>query len=191
MPRPPACEDTAVSTAPLTSTARKNVEAIAQLEQQLHSRRSRSERLSDRIAQFFGSLGFVAAHVVGIGAWVAANVHLVPGVPAFDPYPFAFLGFVVGVEFIFLTTFVLINQNVQSRRQEQWGHLTLQVCLLTEQEATRTLQMLHQVCDKLGIHDAATDAESKDMAKATPVNELVAEIEKAREADSDAVEAAR
>ena len=172
-----------MSTAPLTSTARKNVEAIAQLEQQLHSRRSRVEKVGDRIARFFGSLGFVAAHVVVIGAWIVANVGLVPGVPAFDPYPFAFLGFVVGVEFIFLTTFVLINQNQQAKRFEQWGHLTLQVCLLTEQEATRTLQMLHQICHTMGIHDAATDAESKDMAKATPVTELVAEIEKAREVE--------
>lgn len=172
-----------MSSAPLPSTAQKNVEAIAQLEQQLHSRRSRVVKVGDRIAQFFGSLGFVAAHAVAIAAWVAVNVHAVPGVRAFDPYPFAFLGFLVGVEFIFLTTFVLINQNQQAKRLEQWGHLTLQVCLLTEQEATRTLQMLHQICHKLGIHDAATDQESRDMAKATPVHELVAEIEKAREVD--------
>ncbi len=173
-----------MSSAPLNPTARKNVEAIAQLEQQLHGRRSRAERVSDRVARFFGSLGFVAAHVVAFTAWIASNVHVVPGVPAFDPYPFPFLGFVVGVEFIFLTTFVLINQNVQSRRQEQWGHLTLQVCLLTEQEVTKTMQMLHLVCRHFKLESAAADQESNDLAQATPVTELVAEIEKAREADA-------
>ncbi len=178
-----------MSSPPLHSTARKNVEAIAQLEQQLHGRRSRAERASDRVARFFGSLWFVAAHVVVFAAWVASNVHVVPGVPAFDPYPFPFLGFVVGIEFIFLTTFVLINQNVQSKRQEQWGHLTLQVCLLTEQEVTKTLQLLHKISQRMGIHDAAGDQESRDLAQATPVTELVAEIEKAREVGEDRAEA--
>ena len=179
-----------MSSASLPATARKNVEAIAQLEQQLHGRRSRAERVGDRVARFFGSLWFVAAHVVVFAAWVASNVHAVPGVPAFDPYPFPFLSFILGVEFIFLTTFVLINQNSQSKRQEQWGHLTLQVCLLSEQEVTRTLQLLHQVCQKLGIHDAAIDQESRDLAQTTPVTELVAEIEKAREVDEGRAEAA-
>ena len=110
-----------MSPAPLPTTARKNVEAIAQVEQQLHARRSRVEKVGDRIARFFGSLGFIAAHAAALAAWVAVNAGLVPGVGAFDPYPFPFLGLVVGVEFIFLTTFVLMNQNLQSKRQEHWG----------------------------------------------------------------------
>ena len=174
-----------MSSAPLPSTARKNVEAIALLEQQLHGRRSRAEKAGDRIARFFGSLGFVAAHVVVFTAWIASNVSAIPGVPAFDPYPFPFLGFLVGIEFIFLTTFVLINQNLQSKRQEQWGHLTLQVCLLTEQEVTKTMQMLHLICRHLKLEDAAADHEANDLARATPVAELVAEIEKAREAGDE------
>lgn len=174
-----------MSSAPLPSTARKNIEAIAQMEQQLHGRRSRAEKASDRIARFFGSLGFVAAHVVVFAAWIASNVHVVPGVPAFDPYPFPFLGFLVGIEFIFLTTFVLINQNLQSKRQEQWGHLTLQICLLTEQEVTKTMQMLHLICRHLKLEGAAADHEAIDLAQATQVTELVAEIEKAREASEE------
>lgn len=177
-----------MSPAPLSSSVKKNVEAIAQVEQQLHGRRPRVEKIGDGIAGFFGSLWFIAAHAAFFAAWVVLNVHVLPGVPAFDPYPFPFLGFVVGIEFIFLTTFVLMNQNLQSRRQEQWGHLTLQVALLTEQEVTKTLQMLHLICQELGLEKPSADLESKDLAQPTPVTALVEEIEKAREVGEALVE---
>ena len=165
----------------LSDSAKKNVEAIAQLEHQLHGRRSRVEKIGDWIARYFGSLWFIAAHVVFFTAWVVANARVLPGVDAFDPYPFPFFGFVVGIEFIFLTTFVLMNQNLQSKRQEHWGHLTLQVALLTEQEVTKSMQMLHLICQHLGLENPAADEESKDLAQPTPLAELVEEIEKARQ----------
>ncbi len=172
-----------MSSNPLSDTAKKNVEAIAQVEQQLHGRRSQVEKIGDWIARFFGSLWFIAAHAAFFGGWIVLNVQVLPGVRAFDPYPFPFLGFIVGIEFIFLTTFVLINQNVQSKRQEQWGHLTLQIALLTEQEVTKTLQMLHLICQELGLEKPSTDQESKDLAQTTQVTALVEEIEKAREVE--------
>ncbi len=177
-----------MSSAPLSDSAKKNVEAIAQVEQQLLGRRSRVEKIADWIAKFFGSLWFIAAHAVFFTVWIALNVGVLPGVVAFDLYPFPFLGFIVGIEFIFLTTFVLMNQNLQSKRQEQWGHLTLQVALLTEQEVTKNMQMLHMICQKLGLEKAGADQESKDLAQTTPVTALVEEIEKAREVGEALVE---
>ena len=170
---------------PLSATAKKNIEAIAQVEQELLGRRSRVEKLGDGIARFFGSLWFIAAHAVFFTIWILLNVRVLPGVEAFDPYPFPFLGFIVGIEFIFLTTFVLMNQNLQSKRQEQWGHLTLQVAMLTEQEVTNNMRMLHLICQHLGLEKA--DQESRDLAQATPVTALVEEIEKAREAGQELV----
>ncbi len=171
-----------MSSEPLPVTAKKNIEAIAQVEQQLHGRLSGVEKIGNGIAAFFGSLGFIAAHTVFITVWIVLNLRAPHGTGEFDPYPFPFLDFIVGVEFIFLTTFVLMNQKLQSRRQEHWGHLTLQLCLLTEQEVTKNMQMLHLVCKHLGLEKAGADAESKDLAKATPVVALMEEIEKAREA---------
>jgi uncharacterized membrane protein len=82
---------------PLPTTARKNVEAIAKVEQQLLERRSRVERVGDRIARFFGSLGFISAHIAVLAVWIAVNTRVLPGVAPFDPYPFPFLGLIVGV----------------------------------------------------------------------------------------------
>jgi uncharacterized membrane protein len=171
-----------MSTTPLSSTARRNIEAIAQVEQVLHGRRSRVEKIGDWIARFFGSLWFITAHVVFLAVWIVLNIQVLHDIPAFDPYPFPFLGLVVGIEFIFLTTFVLMNQNLQSRRQEHWGHLTLQICLLSEQEITRNMQMLQMICANMGLQKSTGDPELTDMSQTTQVTALVEEIERAREA---------
>jgi len=55
------------------------------------------------------------------------------------------------------------------------------VALLTEQEVTKTMQMLHLICQRLGLENPSTDEESKDLAKPTPLAELVKAIENARE----------
>ena len=148
-----------MSTPQLSSTAKKNVEAIAQVEQELHRRRSRVERIGDWIARFFGSLWFIVAHVVFISFWIMLNAHRLHGLPSFDPYPLPFLSLVVGIEFIFLTTFVLMNQNLHSKRQEHWGQITLQICLLTEQEVTKNMQMLDSICQHLKLHKRSADWE--------------------------------
>ena len=49
---------------PLSPTAKKNVETIAQVEQQLVGRRTRRERIGEAIARFFGTLRFIFAHAV-------------------------------------------------------------------------------------------------------------------------------
>ncbi|MBC7968229.1 MAG: DUF1003 domain-containing protein [Fuerstia sp.] len=178
----------ASSPVPLSTTAKKNIEAIAQVEQQLHGRRSRVEKLGDSIATFFGSLWFIGAHTVFLVIWIVLNIGLLRNVSAFDPYPFPFLGLIIGIEFIFLTTFVLMNQNLQSRRQEKWGHLTLQVCLLTEQEVTKNMQMLQQVCQHLKLKNPGIDEELQDLTQTTHVTTLVEEIEKAREVGEELIE---
>jgi len=166
----------------LSAPAKKNIKAIARVEQALARRGSPVEQVGDWVARFFGSQWFIAAHAAAIAAWVWWNARRPSGVPGFDPYPFPLLGLVVGVEFIVLTAFVLMNQAAQARRQEHWGHLALQVGLLTEQEMTKTLQALDLVCRKLGVEPPSADPEAGELARPTQVAALAEEIEKAREA---------
>ena len=165
-----------MSSPALSATAKKNVETIAKVEQQLAGRRTRKDRIGDAIARFFGTLRFIAAHAIFFTSWFALNLGLVPGVQPFDPYPFPFLGLIVGIEFIFLTTFVLMNQNLQSRREAQWAHLNLQLEMLAEHEVTKNMQMLHLICKHLGLGEPTGDHEVKELTQATPVATLVDEI---------------
>src|ERR1700691_2639909 len=163
----------------LSPTAKRNIETITQVEQALLRRRNLAERIGERIAHFFGSLLFIAAHIFFMTLWIIINTGGIKRIAPFDPYPFSFLSLIVAIEFIFLTTFVLLNQKYQIRREEQWSHLHLQLSMLTEQEVTRNVQMLSAICRKLGIHGAVTDNELTEMKKPTSITSFVGEIEKA------------
>jgi hypothetical protein len=81
-----------------------------------------------------------------------------------------------------------MNQKVHSRRQEQWAHLNLQLCLLAEQEVTKNMQMLHRICQHFGLEKPAQDEEVKELAQATPVKALAEGIEKAQDLDEPPAE---
>ena len=175
----------AVSTQPsVVATAKRNVETIAQLEQQLVAHQSRTERWGGGVADFFGSSRFIVAQVAFIVAWIVLNAEKIAWFRPFDPYPFQLLSLIVGMEFIFLTTFVLINQKHQMRRTEQWSHLHLQLSMLTEQEVTKNIKMLHAISQKLGGGKPTRDEEVSELSQNTEIAALVDEIERARDNDA-------
>ena len=167
----------------VAATAKRNVETIAQLEQQLVAHQSRTERWGGGVAGFFGSIRFVVAQVLFVAAWIVLNAKRIAGLQPFDPYPFPFLSLLVGLEFIFLTTGVLTNQKHQMRRSEQWSHLHLQLSMLTEQEVTENLKMLHMICQRLELEMRSRDQEVSELSQNTEITALVDEIQKARELD--------
>jgi uncharacterized membrane protein len=167
------------------SAAQKNIESIAQLEEEFEKQRTPLDRISDAITRFVGSLRFIVAHAIVYGLWIILNVAL-PKEMQFDEYPFQFLGVVMAVEAVFLSTFVLMSQNRQNRLSDQWAHLDLQLSLLGEQETTQALKMLKRISDKLGLKDEVqADAELQELVEKTHVQTLVEEIEKARQADEE------
>lgn len=68
--------------------------------------------LADRITVFAGSMAFVWVHVAIFTFWIAT------GLFGHDRYPFQFLTFVVSLEAIFLSTFVMIGQNREASFQQ-------------------------------------------------------------------------
>jgi uncharacterized membrane protein len=99
-------------------------------------------RVADRITSFAGSMAFVWIHMGIFAFWIAS------GLFGADNYPFQFLTFIVSLEAIFLSTFVMIGQNRQAafqqakadhdfREQEQElknnTEITRAIKLLTEQ----------------------------------------------------------
>jgi CRP/FNR family cyclic AMP-dependent transcriptional regulator len=74
------------------------------------------QRVADALADFSGRFSFLLVHCAWFAAWIAVNVDLVPGLNAFDPYPFGLLTMVVSLEAIFLSCMVLISQNRQASK---------------------------------------------------------------------------
>jgi uncharacterized membrane protein len=156
---------------------RRNIEAIAKLEDEFNQNRTPADRIADAVGSFSGSLTFVTLHVVIYGGWIAINLGLVPAIPIFDRPPFMLLGMVVSLEAIFLSTFVLMKQNRMSRRADQRAHLDLQINLLAEREMTLVLQMLQRISTQLGVQLSGREIE--ELSEETSVEALASELKEA------------
>jgi len=156
---------------------RYNIEAIAKLEHDALDRRTPTERVSDAMTALVGNMGFLLAHLILIATWSLANLHVIPGLKAFDPFPFGVLALVVSSESVFLTIFVLISQSRMARQSERRSHLDLQVGMLSEQELTTVLQMLEQLCQHVGVNVDSSKQEVQSFSRTTDVNKLASELE--------------
>ena len=56
----------------------------------------------------------------------------------------------VSLEAIFLSTFILTSQNLETKISERRNHLDLQINLLSEQENTQMLAILDAIAKKVG-----------------------------------------
>jgi uncharacterized membrane protein len=154
-----------------------NIEAIAKLEHDALERRTPTERLSDVMTKLVGNTGFLLAQLTVISCWSLLNLHVIPGLRAFDPFPFGILALVVSSESVFLTIFVLISQSRMSRQSERRSHLDLQVAMLSEQELTTILQMLQKLCQHVGVNVDSSKQEVQSFSKTTDVHKLASELE--------------
>jgi uncharacterized membrane protein len=100
---------------------------------------------------------FVYLHLTVFGLWIAANLHWVPGIPAWDE-TFVVLAMIASVEAIFLSTFVLISQNRLAADADRRAELDLQISLLTEHEITKAVGLLNEMAAKFKIN---TDEKSE------------------------------
>jgi uncharacterized membrane protein len=153
---------------------RRNVELIHELEESAKQERTRSDFVAEAIANFCGSMTFVWVHVVWFGAWVLINI--TPGIPHLDPFPFTFLTLVVSLEAIFLSTFILISQNHDTRISERRNHLDLQINLLSEQENTKMIAILQAIAAKVGAQ-LSQDPHLQALSEETEPERLVQQIE--------------
>src|SRR5262249_10183066 len=112
---------------------------------QVEDTRSRAQRLADWIADFSGSIAFLGLNAAVFFFWVVFNVSLVPGIRAFDPFPFGLLTMAVSLEAIFLSIFVLISQNRQAAKDRVRADIEYNVILKAELEVAH----LHEKVDQM------------------------------------------
>ncbi|HEX3402313.1 MAG TPA: DUF1003 domain-containing protein [Acetobacteraceae bacterium] len=146
----------------LSSPLKRNIQALEERRQQELTASTRQERLASAITAFTGSMPFVYLHLTVYGAWIALNLGLIPGWPAFDP-SFVILAMEASVEAIFLSTFVLISQNRNAAAADKRADLDLHISLLTEHELTKLTKVVMTIASRLNI--PADDAEIEEVEK--------------------------
>jgi len=134
----------------------RNIEALRQRRLREERAASWEERIADAITRFSGSMQFVYIHLAVFGFWIIANLHWVPGVPAWDE-SFVVLAMAASVEAIFLSTFVLITQNRMAAAADRRADLDLQISLLTEHELTKIATLLDDMAKQMGVRTEVED----------------------------------
>jgi uncharacterized membrane protein len=152
----------------------RNIEALMRRRADEMGRAPLSERFAAVVARFIGSIWSVALHGVIFGFWILANLDLLPQVRPWDP-TMVVLGMVASVEAIFLSTFVLINQNRLARTEEERADLALQISLLSEQQAARLVEMVAAISGHMRIPVQAA-AELDDLAREVAPDAVLDEI---------------
>ncbi len=162
----------------MASIVERNIEALRQEARQREAARGWSERLANTITGFAGSMAFVFIHLTAFGAWILANLGLLP-LPQWDP-SFVMLGMIASVEAIFLSTFILISQNAMSHAAERRAELDLQINLLAEHEITKLVEMVAALSEKLNA-PATDDPEVQEAAQDIRPEQVMQQIDQGRE----------
>lgn len=170
----------------LSSVIQRNIRKIIQVRLKAVREQGLQDRIANGITTFSGSMAFLYGHFAFFFAWILLNAGLA-GIPPFDPYPYGLLTMAVSLEAIFLTTFVLISQNLLAKEAGRLTDLSLQTGLLTEHELTRALQMLRSIQSKMGItNDEDSNLADADLEMETKLEDVLSEIERLQRREADA-----
>ena len=159
----------------------RNIDAIIERRKEAARSASMEERAAAAISKFAGSMMFVYIHLVFFGLWIAINVGLLPIIPAWDP-SLVVLAMEASVEAIFLSTFVLINQNRMAAEDNIRADLDLQVSLLNEHETTRLIELVTAIAHKLDIRteaDQELNELKRDVSPSAVMDRITEAVEEA------------
>jgi uncharacterized membrane protein len=141
---------------------------------------------AETITALSGTIAFAVLNALFFAGWVLWNTGAL-GLPPFDEYPFVFLTFVVSLEAIFLSTFVLISQNRQAARADRRSLIDLQVNMIAERELTKILRIVADIHGHVGSNERH-DREIGAMLQSVQVEDLergTEEAEHAAEEETD------
>ena len=163
----------------LSSSAKENLEVLAGIYEREDSRVSGVRLVIERISAFFGSPAYFAFAVVFIVGWVLVNTWGADaGWKYVDEPPFFWLQGIVSSNALLLTVAVLIRQNRMAQLAEHRAHLDLQINLLTEQKATKILQIVDELRRELPALRGQSDAEVEELVKPADAHAILHEIKR-------------
>ena len=163
----------------LNPALERNIHAVLERRRREERDASLESRMAGAISRFAGSMVFVYIHLLLFGGWIAVNTGILPLVPPWDP-TLVVLAMIASVEAIFLSTFVLINQNRMAAEDKARAELDLQISLLNEHETTRLIAMVEAISRHLGTVSEA-DGELEELKRDVAPEAVLDRIEAAEE----------
>ena len=122
----------------------KNEILSTHLDQQFESKLTFGQHLSDKMASFGGSWGFIIIFACVLILWISINSLLLTLKP-FDPYPFILLNLILSCLAAIQAPIIMMSQNRQEAKDRLRASYDYQINLKAELE----IRQLHQKLDHL------------------------------------------
>lgn len=122
-------------------------EIVSSSPSEQEDRRTRGERLADRLAELGGSWGFILGFASFLLLWVLFNTVLLAARPP-DPYPFIFLNLILSCIAAIQAPVIMMSQNRQAARDRHQAEEDYKINLKAELE----IRHLHEKMDHLLHH---------------------------------------
>ena len=117
------------------------------------------ESIAERFTAWIAQPQFLTAHIVWFVLWILINTGIVALVHRFDAAPFSMLAFIISIETVFITIFVIITQSRQNAFDRKRAELDYEVNVLTYRTIKRIDSALESMDRRL------TAIEQKDDSK--------------------------
>jgi uncharacterized membrane protein len=158
----------------LSPPARDNLDLLNKFKDREEAQISGAQLMIERISAFFGSPAYFAFAVAFIVIWMLVNAYGAhAGWQRVDAPPFSWLQGLVSSNALLLTVAVLIRQNRMAKVAEHRSHLDLQINLLTEQKATKILQIVDELQRELTALRGGSDSEVAELTKPADAHALM------------------
>ncbi|HEY9826290.1 MAG TPA: DUF1003 domain-containing protein [Stenomitos sp.] len=166
----------------LSSHVERNIDKITNLKKKSELNLTKSQKIIEKIAVFFGKPSFLYGVVAFIALWLVFN--LLPqqwNLPFFDPPPFEWLDQLINFVSLFMTIGVLVRQNRQEQLADQRAEIALQVNLLSEQKITKLIELVEELRKDLPDVYNRIDFEAEMMKEAADPDLLAEALEEVLE----------
>lgn len=166
----------------------QNIESIVALQKREWESVGIAQRRVERVGRFLGRPTYLIALLCAVATSVLINVISRAGV-RWDPPPFELLDGVMTLISLVTTTIVLIAQNRQSKLEQQHTHLILQVALLTEQKATKLINLIEEPRRDMPMVKNQHDPHAHALQESADSARVLAALEEVGATDPDKEEA--
>lgn len=162
----------------------QNIEAVLAFYKREEEKLGHMQRSLEAASTFMGRPRFLACVVLFVALWIFANLwapHL--GWEPFDEPPFVWLQGLLCFVGLLTAIVVLIKQERLAKFEEQRAHLDLQVTLLTEQKASKIIDLLEELRRDLPNVKDRHDATSAVMREPADPEHVLAKIDERMDAE--------
>ncbi|MBC7396538.1 MAG: DUF1003 domain-containing protein [Bdellovibrionales bacterium] len=129
----------------------RNIAAVHRVRAEADQKRRLDERWVDQVANFAGMPASIYAHLVFYGVWIFLHFRSPVRGQEILGASIENISFILCLEALFLTFFVLINQKRMNARERRNSDLHMQMSLLAEHEITRLAQVTDLIARHLGV----------------------------------------